>query len=189
MKTTAFPFLAVMFAVLMGMGVVRLITAFGEMIKQYERVRPYWLHGAWLVLLLLIYFHLWWSFWDIRLATNWNYLTYLFLLIGPVVLFTASNLLIPDLSEASQLDSRRFYYAIHRRFFITMAVAFVWGMLVYPVMFGQVDPILEWLLLFLAVVLILAATKNEAVHAVLTVVAWLLFAIYVASYGFVTEVG
>jgi hypothetical protein len=189
MKASAFPFLAVMFAVLMGMGVVRLITAFGEMIKHRTQLRPYWLHAAWLFLLLLLYFHVWWSFWDFRLATNWNYLSYLFLLTGPVALFTATNLLIPDLSADPDVNSRSYYYRVHRSFFAAMSVAVVWGMSIYPVMFGQIDPILEWLLLFLAVMVTLAVTKNETVHTVLTVVAWVLFAAFVGSYGFVTEVG
>jgi hypothetical protein len=189
MKSWAFPFLAVMFALLMGMGVVRLITGLAEMIKHRARVRPYWVHGAWLFLLLLLYFHVWWSFWDFRLAPHWNYLTYLFLLAGPVALFTATSLLIPDVGAEEDVDSRSYYFRVHRSFFATMSVAVVWGMSIRPVMFGQMDPILEWLLLFLAVTVTLAVTKNEMVHAVLTVVAWVLFAIFVGSYGYVTEVG
>ncbi|MFC1689406.1 hypothetical protein ACFL07_07105 [Pseudomonadota bacterium] len=166
---------------------MRLITAFGEMIKRRKQVRPYWLHGAWLVLLLLVYFHVWWSFWEFRLATNWNYLAYLFLLTGPVALFTASSLLIPDLGESSEVDSKSFYYHNHRSFFAAMSVAVTWGISVYPVLFGQLDPIFEWLLLFLAVMVTLAITKNETVHKLLTLVAWLLFATFVASYGFSIE--
>jgi len=105
-----------------------------------------------------------------------------------VALFTASNLLIPDLDETSEVDSRSFYYDNHRGFFAVMSVAVVWGIPIYPVMFGQLDPIFEWLLLFLAVMVTLMVTKYEAVHTLLTVVAWLLFATFVASYGFSTEV-
>ena len=168
MELSAFPFLAVMFAVLMGRGGVRLITAFGDMIKHRAQLRPYWLHGAWLVLRLLLFFHVWWSFWDFRLATNWNYLTYLFLLTGPVALLTATNLLIPDLGAEPDVDSRDYYYRTHRSFFAVMSVAVVWGLSIYPVMFGRIDPIFEWLLVFLAVMVTLAVTKNETVHTVLT---------------------
>ncbi|MGB6640279.1 MAG: hypothetical protein WBG67_05855 [Thermoanaerobaculia bacterium] len=189
MTVSAFEFLAVMFAVLLGMGVVRLITAVGEMVKHRAQVRPYWLHGAWLSLLLLLYFHVWWSFWEFRLATNWNYLTYLFLLGGPVALSAATNILIPDLGSEPDIDSRGYYYRVHRSFFATMSVAVVWGMSIYPVIFGQLDPVLEWLLLFLAVTVTLAVTASTTVHAVLTVVAWILIAILVGSYGFVTDVG
>ena len=187
MKVSAFPFLSVMFAVLLGMGVVRLITAFGELIKHRERVRPHWLHLAWLLLLLLLYFHVWWSFWEYREATRWNYLTYLFLLTGPVALFTAACLLIPDFSESSAVDSKSYYFSVHRGFFTAMSVAVLWGLSIYPVMFGRVDPILEWLLLFLAVMVALAVTRNETVHKALTVAAWVLFITFVGSYGFVNE--
>ena len=188
MRDSAFPFLAVMFAVLLGMGVVQLVTAIGGLIKYREKVRPYWLHGAWFLLVLLLYFHVWWSFWEFRLATHWNYLTYLFLLVGPVTLITATDLLIPDLDGAVDVDSRSYYYTMHRGFFAAMSAAVIWGMSIYPVMFQQVDPILEWLLLFLAITVVLAITRNATVHAVLTVLAWILFAIMVSSYGFTTDV-
>jgi hypothetical protein len=185
MESSSFPFLAVMFAVLMGMGVVQLITALGELVKHRRAAQPYWLHAAWLCLLLLLYFHVWWSFWEFRLVAHWTYLKYLFLLTGPVALFAATSLLAPDLREPSRFDSRRHYYAVHRAFFAVMSVAVAWGASIYPVMFGTIDPILEWLLLFLAVMVTLAITSNERAHAVLTVVAWLMFVIFVGSYGFV----
>ncbi len=83
MTVSAFPFLAVMFAVLLGMGVVRLITAVGEMVKHRAQVRPYWLHGAWLSLLLLLYFHVWWSFREFRLAQTGT--------ISPISFFLADQ--------------------------------------------------------------------------------------------------
>ena len=62
-------------------------------------------------------------------------------------------------------------------------------MSIYPVMFGQIDPVLEWILLFLAVAVTLAVTARPTVHAVLTIVAWVLFGLLVGSYGFNTQAG
>ena len=75
----------------------------------------------------------------------------------------------------------------HRQFFGVMAVAVLWGMSIFPVLFGQRDPVLGWLLLFLAVVLVLAVTRHAAVHASFTIIAWLLFLTWVLSYGFSLE--
>ena len=104
-----------------------------------------------------------------------------------MALFTAASLLIPDFSESSAIDSKDYYFSVHRGFFTGMSVAVVWGLSIYPVMFGQVDPILEWLLLFLAVMVVLAITRHETAHKVLTIAAWVLFAVFVGSYGFVNE--
>ena len=56
-------------------------------------------------------------------------------------------------------------------------------MLLYPVLTGQRDPVLGWLLLFLAVVVGLAVFRNERVHAGLTIVAWALFLASVVGFG------
>ena len=66
---------------------------------------------------------------------------------------------------------------------ISLAVATVWGMLLYPVFMGQRDPVLQWLLLFLAAVVVLAVTRNEKAHAGLTLAAWALFLTWVISFG------
>ena len=42
---------------------------------------------------------------------------------------------------------------------------------------------LQWLLLFLAAVVVLAVTRNEKAHAGLTLAAWALFLTWVISFG------
>ncbi|KPK28932.1 MAG: hypothetical protein AMJ61_00010 [Desulfobacterales bacterium SG8_35_2] len=176
-----------MFAVIMGMGIVHLMIAIAALLQNELNVKIYWVHAAWLFFLLLLHFHVWWGFWDFRLVNSWNYFTYLFMLLGPVALFLAVKILIPEASQQEKLDMREFYYRVHRQFYTTMALAVLWGIMIYPVFFGKPDPVLEWLLLFLAVMIALAFLKNPKLHAVLTVVAWALFLTWVLSYGFTMQ--
>ncbi len=184
MTYSVFPFLSAMFAVLVALGIARLISALAYFATSRESANVYWVHGAWILFMLLLYIHLWWSLWDLRAVESWSYFKYLFLLLGPAVLYMASSLLISPSGEGEGFDSHEHYFRVHRLFFTALAITTVWGMLLYPVFMGQRDPVLEWLLAFLAVMVVLALTRNEKAHAGLTIAAWALFLTWVISYGF-----
>lgn len=184
MKYSVFPFLSAMFAVLVALGIARLISALASFATTREPTHIYWVHGAWILFVLLLYIHLWWSLWDLRAVESWTYFKYLFLLLGPAALYTATSLLIPASDDAGGFDSREYYFRVHRKFFAALAITTVWGMLLYPVFMGQRDPVLEWLLAFLAVMVVLALTRSEKAHAGLTIAAWALFFTWVISFGF-----
>ena len=62
MNTSEFPFISVMFAVIMGMGVVYILLAIASIVRGIrDKYTPYWLHIAWIVFLLLLHFHVWWG--------------------------------------------------------------------------------------------------------------------------------
>ncbi|MDJ0863729.1 MAG: hypothetical protein QNJ82_16005, partial [Gammaproteobacteria bacterium] len=184
MGYSVFPFLSAMFAVLVALGIARLIAGLAAFARSQDRAQTYWVHGAWVVFMLLLYIHLWWSLWDLRGVESWTYFKYLFLLSGPAALYMATTLLIPSSEVVEDFDSRVYYFRVHRKFFAALGATTVWGMLIYPVFMGQHDPVLGWLLLFLAVVVMLALTRNERAHAGLTIAAWALFLTWVISYGF-----
>jgi len=183
MEPSVFPFLSAMFGVLVALGIARLISALASLTTPREPIRVYWVHGAWILFVLLLYLHLWWSLWDLRAVDSWNYFKYLFLLLGPAALYMATSLLVPNPDREEGLDSREYYFRVQRKFFTSLAIVTVWGMLLYPVFMGQRDPVLEWLLLFLVAVVVLAVTRNEKAHAGLTVAAWVLFLTWVISFG------
>jgi hypothetical protein len=185
MKSLEFPFISVMFAVIMGMGVVYILMAIAAIVRGFRRMmKLYWLHVAWIIFLLLLHFHVWWGLWDLQQTASWNYFTYLFLLAGPVLLVLAAAILIPDSHRPKDIDLRQFYFENNRKFFLTMTFAVIWGLSLYPVFFGTADPVFEWLLLFLIILIILSITKKPLAHVILSIIAWILFFIWVLSYGF-----
>lgn len=183
MESSIFSFLAAMFGVLVALGIARLISALASFTTSREPIDFYWVHGAWILFMLLLYLHLWWSLWDLRVVSSWNYFKYLFLLLGPASLYMATSLLVSNPDREEIVDSHEYYFRVHRKFFTSLAVVTVWGMLIYPVFMGKPDPVLQWLLLFLAVVVGLAVTRNEKAHAGLTIAAWVLFLTWVISFG------
>jgi hypothetical protein len=78
MSSSEFPFISVMFALIMGMGVVYILMAIAAIIRWgHKQVTPYWLHMAWIIFMLLLHFHVWWSLWDLQGVKSWHYFSYL----------------------------------------------------------------------------------------------------------------
>ena len=185
MESLVFTFISVMFAVIMGMGVVYILIAIATIIRGFRQmITPYWLHLVWSIFLLLLHFHVWWGIWDLQQITSWNYFTYLFLLSGPVLLLLAAAIITPDSQPSKKIDLRQFYFKNNSKFFLTLTFAVIWGLSLYPVFFGKMDPVFEWLLLFLVIMIILSFTKKPILHVILSIIAWILFFIWILSYGF-----
>ena len=149
-----------------------------------QNIKPYWLHLAWIIFLLLLHFHVWWGLWDFQQVTTWNYFSYLFLLSGPVLLFVAVAIIIPEDQQAGKIDLQEFYFKTNTKFFLTLAFAVIWGLCLYPVFYGKLDPVFGWLLSFLIIMILLGFMKNSKLHVILSITAWVLFFIWLLSYGF-----
>lgn len=186
MNSSEFPFISVMFAVIMGMGVVYLLMAIATIVRGIgHEIKTYWLHTAWVLFMLLLHFHVWWSLWEFQQVEVWNYFTYLFLLSGPVLLFWSAALIIPEDKKHDKIDLKQYYFQNKSKFFLTLSLAVVWGMLLYPVFFGIMDPVFEWLFLFLVIIVSLIFIKNPILNIILSILAWMLFFTWITSYGFV----
>jgi len=186
MSSSEFPFISVMFAVIMGMGVVYILMAIALIVRGLgTRYTLYWLHLAWVIFLLLLHFHVWWGLWDFQQVTSWNYFSYLFFLSGPVLLFWSVAMIIPDDRKSENIKLKEFYYEHSSKFFIALSLAVIWGMSLYPVFMGILDPVFEWLLLFLIITILLSYVKKPVYHVVLSLIAWGLFLTWILSYGFI----
>ena len=185
MNTSEFPFISVMFAVIMGMGVVYLLMAIATIVRGIGReIKTYWLHTAWVLFLLLLHFHVWWGLWEFQQVEVWNYFTYLFILSGPVLLFWSAALIIPEDKKHDKIDLKQYYFQNKSKFFLTLSLAVVWGMLLYPVFFGIMDPVFEWLFIFLLTTISLIFINKPKFQIILSTLAWILFLSWVISYGF-----
>lgn len=185
MNNFEFTFISVMFGVIMGMGVVYILIAIAEIIRGFgSEIKPYWLHTAWVFFLLLLHFHVWWGLWDFQNITEWNYFTYLFLLTGPILLFISAALIIPEDRNTSQINLKEYYYKNNSNFFVTLSLTVIWGMLLYPIFFDKMDPVFEWLFIFLLTTISLIFINKPKFQIILSTLAWILFLSWVISYGF-----
>ena len=113
------PFIIALIAVLNGLGIVRLLGGVGEYLKNYStlNLQHYWVYTLLAIFQLLSHLLLWWSILSIPVDANINFLSYLYLLLGPTLLYLSTILIIPDIKDKS-IDLRSEYYNFRKTFFL-----------------------------------------------------------------------
>ena len=182
MNFETFAFLAVMFGVILSLGIASLLSAMGSMLRSWSQARPYWVYAAWLLLQLMLYLHIWWNFWSLQQAVaEWNFFLFLVLLVGPAALFMATQVLLFE--PSADVDSEKHYFDVHRVFFTLLALVVIWEMATAPLFFGETDPVMGLQFVVLVVLATLATSKRRALHGGLTLVSGALFFAGVVGYG------
>src|SRR6185295_3745203 len=85
-----FEHVAVAFSMVLSLGVVRLLDGLRPALVPGRR---YWVHALWLIQKLLNYAFYWWIFWSLREGVRWNIASFLWILLGPALLFLQATAL------------------------------------------------------------------------------------------------
>ena len=180
----SFVFVISLAAVVNGLGIVRWLTGFTEYLRRRPSLRltHYWVYTLAAGFQFMLHVLFWWSLWSIRGTATINFLSYLFLLSGPILLFVGSAMLAPDLSE-DDIDLRDHYLQTRPVYASVLIMAWLWAILLSPVLRGSVAPTLPYFALFLTVAIGQRLTGNLAIQGVLAVANWLLFIAFIASYA------
>jgi len=174
-----FEFISVIIAVVLALCLGQLLLGISALVKARLRVRAFLPHTIWIGLLFLLVLQHWWAQWDFR-GVEWTYPSFLYVVLGPTLLFLAVSLLIPETAGHEPIDLRSHFLGVKRLFMLVM-LAFVlvtWfdGALVQgQSAFGPIG----WLHLgWVGVVLVGLSTQNARAHlfVALAGVALLMFA-------------
>jgi len=180
MEITNALLVAMMFIVLITMGVCNIIVGLAVLVNERTPVKADSVHTSWVLLLLLIHFNMFWHVLDILSIEEWKFLEFLYIIAGAMLIFFATHILLPDHSSADAGDLRAHYFTISRQFFSFLALLQVW-ILGVDLLLGKgftSDGIFNVISLVLFV--ILALVTQPKVHSVGTGVGWLLFIIVMA---------
>ena len=173
----------VMFVVLLTIGIGNILMSLAAMVDRRSAIAASRMHISWIVLLLLVYFNLFWQTLDILSIENWRFLEFLYLILGPVLVLFASQVLLPNPSStnAGELNDR--YFEVSRPFFLLLAASQIWANGVDLILgdglrgFGAMNGVAA------VFAFILAFSSNRTVHVLLTIAMWLLFLIGWAIQG------
>lgn len=105
-----FEFLVSLYAIVAGLGLSLLIQSIGQMIEARDRIRLYWVHSFWLLLVFLAHVMSWLALWRFTKHDQWTILQVLLLLSMPILLYLVSHLAVPDLEDERTHDLREYYY-------------------------------------------------------------------------------
>lgn len=184
LDSQAFTFVIALAAVVNGLGIVRWLTAFSEYLRRKRslNVRHYWVFSLFAGFQFLLHILMWWTFWSVREATNFNFLTYLYLLTGPLLLFLGTSLLTPNI-ESNGVDIRSHFSEVRGTYSTVLVMTWLWVIFAWPVLRGSLAPTAPIVTLFLAATVVLRTTTSHKVHSIVAVFNWLLLAAFIALYS------
>lgn len=180
----AFNFIGTLAAVINGLGIVRWLNALVDFLKRKDAmaIEYYWVYSLAAVFQFVMHILLWWSLWNIRTTEALNFLTYVYMLVGPILLFLGSAFLAPDFI-ADRLNLRQHYYSARRTYATLIALVWTWAALASPVYRGNLSDTTPVFLMFLLIALVQRSTASELVHRATAVLNWLLLLAFVLSFG------
>lgn len=117
---------AIMFVTILAMGIGNLLIALADILNHASSSRRDRVHLAWIVLMLLVHFNLFWHTKVLMEVADWRFGAFLLTIAGPVLLFFATCILLtaPESQDSAQL--RAFFVRLGRRFFLLLALLQVW---------------------------------------------------------------
>lgn len=175
---------AIMFVTILGMGIANILTTLSSLVDRQTRLKTYGVHTGWIVLLLLIYLNLFWNLIDIFAIDVWKFRDFLFAICGPVVLFFATSVILPQATNENAADMKNHYYGVSRQFFQFMALLQLWSLGAEGILLGSLTTLNIFNGLVFLFFLVLAYSKEERVHRLGLGLSWLIFLIAIGLQGF-----
>jgi hypothetical protein len=161
---------AIMFVTIVVTGLVNILMFLSNLVAGEHKTDA--LRASWLTLLLVFYLNFFWQATLILEIEGWDFLSFVGLIIGPIILLFATNLLVaaPEAGEVTKLD--RHHYELSGRFFFLLLLVQIWTICL-DIAFDAVS-YLTWLAGLIGLVLIvLVISRNYKAHLVGAVLAWI----------------
>src|SRR6267378_2277287 len=169
---TPFEYVTVLISIILGMGITQIVTGVADLVHQWHRVKIYWPHVLWIILVFFLQIQEWWATYELRQFESLRLPTFLFVLLYPINLFILARILFPLSQQESEFDLKIFYYASYRKFFLWASLLPVLSLLNNVLLTGH--PVHTQVVQFtvFAVLLFLATRKkiDERIHKISSLV-------------------
>lgn len=117
---TPFEFVTVLISIILGLGITQIMSGVADLIHQWDKVRLYWPHLLWVILVFVLHVQEWWFTWELRSMNSWRLPLFLFEILYPVSLFIMARILFPFSGEVASNDLKEFYFRNYRKFFFML---------------------------------------------------------------------
>ena len=100
----AFSYLSVLLSIILGLAIAQVLQGYRAMLLAKGRVRHSIVVLIWSGLLLIFVAQAWWASFGLRDHTEWNFLTFVVILLQMGLLYMSAALIFPDISSAGSVD-------------------------------------------------------------------------------------
>ena len=119
---TPFEFVIVLISIILGLGITQIMSGIADQIHQWDKVKLYWPHMLWVVLVFVLHVQQWWLTYELRVITSWQLPFFLFEILYPINLFILARILFPSAGEETFHDLKKFYFQNYRKFFVMVII-------------------------------------------------------------------
>ena len=133
---TPFEYVSVLTSIILGLGVTQILTGIADLVHQWEKVKLYWPHLLWVVLVFVLHIQEWWITYQLHTIESWRLPTFLFFILVPVSLFILARILFPFNLQEDVIDLKVFYYGNFRKFFLWTMILNVLSMITNVIVDG-----------------------------------------------------
>jgi hypothetical protein len=102
--------LLTLYSIVAGLGISRLVQGVTAMIQVRSNLRFYWMHTAWIVIIFLAHITSWFALLRFASGAHWTVFNAMLTLFMPIVLYVASDLVVPPLHEERHTDLREYFF-------------------------------------------------------------------------------
>ena len=179
---THFEYVAVMFSIILGLGIVRLLGSLDTIFSKHR----YWPHSIWMLTIFWLHIQNWWGLWELR-NLSLNIVSYS-VTIGFVSTLYLCTVALTN-RHGNDTSWRDHFFAQRQWFFGVLAFSILVGTFSTRVFLGAslLHPyrLVQLSLFFLAVLGLIS--DREAVHRYISVLFFLLMALGVSAFRFLPD--
>lgn len=176
---TPFEYLAVLISIVLGIGITELLSGVQRLVQHRDRVRFHWLPLAWAGIIFIALVQWWWAAFGLRDRMEWNFFSFLLVLLVPVLLYLAAALVLPSEKGSGQIDLRAHYFDSRPLLFGPLVAASLLEM-VRALRVGDAQAAI-FDVAAAALLGCLAAVRSPRVHAVATLFAAGLLLVFIVA--------
>ncbi len=173
---TFYAHLNLLSAIIMGLAVVKLLKGLVWMVQGRQQIKVYWVHVAWIVIVIFGQFVHYWHIGNLRNLTGGeSYYGFADMLLTPIFAYLVAALLIPPSGKDSSVNLQDFYYENRAWIFGVFAMSSVTNAGLYGYIVNRPiewEPVISSAIMFMVFVA-LAVTRNKWFHMAVAIIALL----------------
>lgn len=117
-----FEFVTVLISIILGLGITQIMSGIADIIHQWDKVKLYWPHLLWIILVFILHVQEWWLTYELRSVEVWRLPFFLFEILYPISLFILARILFPFSGDETSNDLKVFYFRNFRKFFLMVMI-------------------------------------------------------------------
>jgi hypothetical protein len=167
---------AIMFVMILSLGIVNILASLASEIDYHTKKENKGICISWIVLLLLVHFNIFWHTIDILSIEAWRFAGFLYIVTGPILIFFATDLMLPGSPQSESRDLKAHYFLVSRRFFFILALLQLWMIGVDLAFGGEFTGSSGFNAVMVALASTMAFSQSTILHVWGTAAAWAIFA-------------